>query len=35
MNPGNFFLELKRLKVFEVGAAYLVLAWLAMQRQTT
>ena len=31
MNPGNFFAELKRRKVFKVGAAYLVVAWLAVQ----
>jgi adenylate cyclase len=31
MNPGNFFVELKRRKVFKVGAAYLVVAWLAVQ----
>ncbi len=28
---GNFFAELKRRKVFKVGAAYLVVAWLAVQ----
>lgn len=33
MNPGNFFVELKRRKVFKVGAADLVVAWLAVQRQ--
>jgi adenylate cyclase len=27
----NFFAELKRRKVFKVGAAYLVVAWLAVQ----
>src|SRR5215831_15108371 len=27
----NFFAELKRRKVFKVGAAYLVVAWLAIQ----
>src|ERR1043166_4961649 len=27
----NFFSELKRRKVFKVGAAYLVVAWLAVQ----
>ena len=27
----NFFTELKRRKVFKVGAAYLVVAWLAVQ----
>jgi hypothetical protein len=31
MNPGNFFFELKRRKVFKLGAAYLVVAWLAVQ----
>ena len=31
MKPGNFFAELKRRKVFKVGAAYLVVAWLAVQ----
>ena len=31
MNPHNFFAELKRRKVFKVGAAYLVVAWLAVQ----
>lgn len=31
MNPGNFFTELKRRKVFKIGAAYLVVAWLAVQ----
>jgi len=31
VNPGNFFAELKRRKVFKVGAAYLVVAWLAVQ----
>jgi TolB-like protein/Tfp pilus assembly protein PilF len=29
--PGNLFDELKRRKVFKVGAAYLVVAWLAVQ----
>jgi len=28
---GNFFAELKRRKVFKVGAAYLVVGWLAVQ----
>src|SRR6478609_3602007 len=28
---GNLFDELKRRKVFKVGAAYLVVAWLAVQ----
>src|SRR5207247_8329523 len=27
----NFFSELKRRKVFKVGAAYLIVAWLAVQ----
>ena len=31
MNRGNFFTELKRRKVFKVGAAYLIVAWLAVQ----
>jgi adenylate cyclase len=31
MNQGNFFAELKRRKVFKVGAAYLIVAWLAVQ----
>lgn len=31
MNQENFFNELKRRKVFKVGAAYLVVAWLAVQ----
>ena len=31
MNPHNFFAELKRRKVFKVGAAYLVVAWLVVQ----
>jgi len=31
MNPKNFFVELKRRKVFKVGAAYLIVAWLAVQ----
>src|SRR5213595_2891221 len=31
MNPKNFFAELKRRKVFKVGAAYLIVAWLAVQ----
>src|SRR5213596_3502541 len=31
MNPRDFFAELKRRKVFKVGAAYLVVAWLAVQ----
>ena len=31
MNSTNFFTELKRRKVFKVGAAYLVVAWLAVQ----
>src|SRR5881397_2391237 len=29
--PTNFFTELKRRKVFKVGAAYLIVAWLAVQ----
>jgi adenylate cyclase len=31
MNLQNFFAELKRRKVFKVGAAYLIVAWLAVQ----
>src|ERR687891_696994 len=31
MNPHKFFAELKRRKVFKVGAAYLVAAWLVVQ----
>ena len=31
MNSRNFFAELKRRKVFKVGAAYLVVAWLVVQ----
>ena len=31
MNAHNFFAELKRRKVFKVGAAYLIVAWLAVQ----
>src|SRR5881396_3864171 len=31
MDAHNFFAELKRRKVFKVGAAYLVVAWLAVQ----
>ncbi|PYK12208.1 MAG: hypothetical protein DME65_04760 [Verrucomicrobia bacterium] len=31
MNQGNFFAQLKRRKVFKVGAAYLIVAWLAVQ----
>ena len=31
MKPNNFFAELKRRKVFRVGAAYLVAAWLVVQ----
>src|SRR5438552_13419544 len=31
MNPSSFFAELKRRKVFKVGAAYLIVAWLAVQ----
>lgn len=31
MKSGNFFAELKRRKVFKVGAAYLIVAWLAVQ----
>lgn len=31
MNRPSFFAELKRRKVFKVGAAYLVVAWLAVQ----
>ena len=31
MKIDNFFTELKRRKVFKVGAAYLVVAWLAVQ----
>src|SRR4030095_1377973 len=27
----NFFAELKRRKVFKIGAAYLVVAWLTVQ----
>ena len=30
-NAHNFFTELKRRKVFKVGAAYLIVAWLAVQ----
>jgi adenylate cyclase len=31
MKGANFFAELKRRKVFKVGATYLVVAWLAVQ----
>src|SRR6267142_2443475 len=31
MDAHNFFAELKRRKVFKVGAAYLIVAWLAVQ----
>jgi TolB-like protein/tetratricopeptide (TPR) repeat protein len=31
MNLHNFFSELKRRKVFKVGAAYLIVAWLGVQ----
>jgi adenylate cyclase len=31
VNPRNFFAELKRRKVFKIGAAYLIVAWLAVQ----
>src|ERR1041385_195938 len=31
MKIENFFAELKRRKVFKVGAAYLIVAWLAVQ----
>src|SRR5436305_6434181 len=31
MGKRNFFAELKRRKVFKVGAAYLVVAWLVVQ----
>src|SRR5437870_13460368 len=31
MKIDNFFTELKRRKVFKVGAAYLIVAWLAVQ----
>ena len=31
MKSDNFFGELKRRKVFKVGAAYLIVAWLAVQ----
>ena len=31
MKVDNFFAELKRRKVFKIGAAYLVVAWLAVQ----
>ena len=31
MKIDNFFFELKRRKVFKVGAAYLIVAWLAVQ----
>ena len=31
MKSGNFFAELKRRKVFKVGAASLIVAWLAVQ----
>src|SRR5215217_3006039 len=31
MNPKGFFAEMKRRKVFKVGAAYLVVAWLVVQ----
>ena len=31
MNLGNLFEELKRRKVFRVGAAYVVVGWIALQ----
>src|SRR3954452_5481667 len=31
MKSATFFVELKRRKVFKVGAAYLIVAWLAVQ----
>src|SRR5438876_8394819 len=31
MNPGNFFLELKRRNVYKVAVAYAVVAWLLIQ----
>jgi RNA polymerase sigma factor (sigma-70 family) len=31
MNAGNFFAELKRRKVYKVGIAYVVVAWVLMQ----
>src|SRR5438874_2143792 len=31
MNPGNFFLELKRRNVYKVAIAYAVVAWLTIQ----
>src|SRR5947207_12738993 len=31
MKLSSFFAELKRRKVFKVGAAYLIVAWLAVQ----
>jgi hypothetical protein len=31
MKIDTFFAELKRRKVFKVGAAYLIVAWLAVQ----
>src|SRR5438128_8188387 len=31
MKIDNLFAELKRRKVFKVGAAYLIVAWLAVQ----
>src|SRR5881227_3681588 len=31
MNFSSFLTELKRRKVFKVGAAYLIVAWLAVQ----
>src|SRR4051812_27556228 len=31
MKSATFFVELKRRKVFRVGAAYLIVAWLAVQ----
>src|SRR5947209_870264 len=31
MNLSSFFAQLKRRKVFKVGAAYLIVAWLAVQ----
>lgn len=31
MNLNNFVAELKRRKVFKIGAAYLVVAWLTVQ----
>ncbi|HEV3099953.1 MAG TPA: hypothetical protein VGY75_09585 [Candidatus Udaeobacter sp.] len=31
MNPGNFFVELKRRNVYKVAVAYLVVSWLLLQ----